>query len=254
MKRILLFSLLLSLPAFATAQSPYQASPTDDVWVYSFAGDQTTDGFLRAWGNGVTSIGPNPPDSNFSYSYLKWDLAAIPNGAYIVQEAKLIVTQQVNATTQPGYTQAIGNANPLEARPVGTNFDEVNWDFTDPANPVPGDPRFGIGDLSNYVAPGTPNVTGFEIPIDLLAGGSNFNAYFNAAVNSDDALALALTSKLLPTTQGGPTYRLYSKDNPLQLGPSLFIRYQAVPEPGAVATLGAFALFGGLAALRRRRR
>jgi hypothetical protein len=253
MKRILLFFLLLSLPAFATAQTTYQASPTDDVWVYSFAGDQTTDGFLRAWGNGVSSVGPNPPDSNFSYSYLKWDLAAIPDGAYIVQEAKLIVTQQVTATTQPGYTQAVGNANPLEARPVGADFNEANWDFTDPNNPVPGDPRFGIGDLSNYIASGTPNVTGFEIPIDLLAGAGDFNAYFNAAVNGDDALALALTSMLNPTGPGGATYRLYSKDNPIQSGPSLFIRYQAVPEPGAVAMFGAFALLGGLAALRRRR-
>jgi hypothetical protein len=243
---------LLSLPVFASAQITYQASPTDDVWVYSFAGDQTTDGFLRVWGNGTSSVGPNLSDSAFSYSYLKWDIGGIADGAYRVLEAKLVVTQQVTPTTQPGYTQAVGNANPLEARPVGANFDELSWDFTDPGNPVPGDPRFGIGDLSNYVPGGTPNVTGFDIPIDLLAGAGDFNAYFNAAVNGGDDLALALTSKLLPVSQGGPTYRLYSKDNPLQRGPSLFIRIQAVPEPGAFAALGVFALCGGFVTLRRR--
>lgn len=71
MRRLLLSLTLLTIPALSQAQSTYQAGPTDDVWVYSFAGDQTTDGFLRAWGNGVTSVGPNPPDSAFSYSYLK---------------------------------------------------------------------------------------------------------------------------------------------------------------------------------------
>lgn len=251
MRRLLLSLTLLTLPALTQAQSTYQAGPTDDIWVYSFAGDQTTDGFLRAWGDGATSIGPNPPDSSFSHSYLKWDLSAIPNGAYIVQEAKLLVTQQVTLTTQPGYSQAVGNANPLEARPVGDDFNEVDWIFGDPANPFPGDPRFGTGDLSNYIAAGTPNVTGFEIPIDLLAGG-DFNTYFNAAVNGGDGLALALTSQLNPAGPGGATYRLYSKDNPLQLGPSLLIRYQAVPEPGAFATLGAMIVVAGLFARRRR--
>lgn len=254
MKRLLLSLTLSLLPVFATAQSTYQSDPTDDIWVYPFAGDQTTDGFLRAWGNGASAVAPiHPAGSEWSYSYLQWDLSAIQNGAYRVLEATLVVTQQVNATTQPGFSQATGNANALEARPLTGSFEEANWDFSGSATLTPGSSRFGTGDLSSYITSGTPNVTGFAIPIDLLAGPGNFTAFFNAAVNGGDTLAFALTSTLNPAGPGGATYRLYSKDNLLGFGPQLLIRYQAVPEPGAVAAAGALLLSGGLFALRRRR-
>jgi hypothetical protein len=246
------FSVALALFSLPAAAQVYQSAPTDDVWVYDFAGDQTTDGFLRAWGNGVSSLAPSYPQGpEWSHSYLKWDISGIGAGNYLLTEAKLLVTQQVSTTTQPSFTQAQGNANPLEARPVGINFEEDTWSFLDPNNPTPGTTRFGTGDLSQYIPRGTAGVNGFQITLDLLAEG-DFSSYFNTAVNGSGELGLALTSKLNPAGPGGATYRLYSLNSPTGLGPQLLLRYQAVPEPSAAALLAVGSL-SALVCLRRRR-
>ncbi len=240
---------LCTAPAFAQT---YQSLPTDDVWVYSFAGDQTADGFLRAWGNGTSAVAStSPAPENWSYSYAKWNVGGVGAGNYRLAEAKLLVTNQVSAA-QPGYTLSQGIANPLEARPVGTNFEEDTWAFADSATLTPGANRFGTGDLSNYLPRGTAGVNGFQIAIDLLAEG-DFSTYFNNAVNGNGELGLAFTSTLSPAGQGGATYRLYSKDSPTGLGPQLLLRYQAVPEPGTAATLAAVLVPAGIVSLRRKR-
>ncbi|MCS6775018.1 MAG: PEP-CTERM sorting domain-containing protein [Chloroherpetonaceae bacterium] len=250
MHRLLCAAILTLTSVSANGQVVFQAAPTDDVWVYPFAGDQTSDGFLRAWGNGFSAIAPtHPPAENWSYSYLRWDLSAIPNGAYRLLEATLTVTQQVS-TTQPGYPLSVGLANPLQARPLNGDFNESSWSFAQSATVFPGSTVFGTGDLSGYVPRGTPGVPGFQIPIDLLAGPGDFTAYFLAAVNNDTPLSLALTSTLSPAGPGGSIYRLYSKDFPGGFGPQLRLRYQAVPEPGA-GVLAGIVLLGSLC-LRRR--
>lgn len=250
MKRFALCAALALFAAPVGAQV-YQSAPTDDVWVYEFAGDQTTDGFLRTWGDGVSPLAPSyPQGSNWSHSYLKWNVASIGSGNYRVTEAKLLVTQQVSPT-QPGYTLAQGNVNPLEARQVGTNFEEDTWTFGDPGNPIPGATRFGTGDLSNYVPKGTAGVSGFQIALNLLAEG-DFSTYFNSAVNGSGELGLALTSLINPAGPTGATYRTFSKDSPTGLGPQLVLRYQAVPEPSGIAFIAVGGL-SALACLRRRR-
>lgn len=232
MKQWLLCLALLGASCVAPAQTTYQQKPGDDIWVYTNAADAAFDPILRIWGTG-TSVGTGtPPGGEWSYGYLKWNLSAIPKLApgqyYQVTEARLTVTSQ-RATT---YSLAEAQAHPLEARPLGSDFSELTWDYDDPNNPAPGDTRFGIGDLSNFSTAAT-----FTIPIDLLTGPGDFSAHFNAVINRAGELGLALTSDMPAVQQGGKFYRIYSKDDPGNRGPMLKLAYHAVCELSGVITL-----------------
>lgn len=198
----------------------YQSVPSDDIWVYNRAFNGPGDAFLRIWGDGERSIDAEfPPGDHFAYGYLRWSLDGVPPGRYRVIDARLTLIHVAN----PGFTLAEGLAHPLEARALAPSFSEADWDFFDPMNPQPGDLR-GFGSLDNYV----PSGSTFPIEIDLR--GRAFDAAFDTAANGPDrAIALALTSTLDPTDQGGARfYRVYSKDDPGGRRPILRIVYTPV--------------------------
>ncbi|MCC6484625.1 MAG: PEP-CTERM sorting domain-containing protein [Armatimonadetes bacterium] len=217
----------------------YQSIDSADIWYYPF-GSGSAD--LRIWGDGVNALSPTYPSGHTtSHAYMKWDMSSIPAGSYTVQSAKLVVTQQT-----PGFTLQEGLDSPLEARQLGSNFDESTWDFYAAGNPTPG-AVYGTSDLSNYNASGP-----FQIEINLLSGPADFAAAFNQAVNGNQQLALAATSKIALAGPGGSTYyRLYSNETPTS-APQLVVQYAPVPEPSSLLAL-AGALTGAVGLLRRRR-
>jgi hypothetical protein len=231
MKQWLLSIVLLTLSLSAGAQATYQQRPTDDIWVYSNSSDPSFDPLLRIWGTGTSTGSGYPPGGDWSYGYLKWNVSTIPVlGAgqyYQVTEAVLTATSQ----RAIGYTLTDAIANPLEARPLGTNFSELTWLYDDANNPAPGDPRFGIGDMSAY-----STTVVYTIPINLLTGPGDFQAHFNQAIGSGE-LGLALTSSMPAVQQGGKFYRIYSKDDPGNRGPSLRVAYRPVCDVTGVIEL-----------------
>lgn len=219
-KTILTIGLALLIMASLQADQTYQSQPSDDVWAYDNAFNAGLTPLLRSWGDGVHAVDPTgaPPALNFSYSYAKWSLGGIRQGVqYRILEARLTVTQ----TTPPGYSQQLAQSHPLEARNLGTNFDERTWDYDNPNNPYPGHQIFGTGSVEGYR---TDEV--FPITIDLLGGSADFETYFNEAVHEHGQLALALVSSINPGGQGGQAfYRYYSRNDAGGRGPVLFIRY-----------------------------
>lgn len=235
-------SLCVGLSVAASGQT-YRSTPSDDIWVYGRAADGGGDPFLRVWGDGRNSRSDRfPPGDEHSYSYTKFNLGGIAPGPYFVTRAELKVRQRT--TVGRIYTKADAEANPLEARALGTNFSEDTWNLFDPNTPAPGDLVYGTSSMANY-----NDTQDFDIVIDLLATPGAFEAAFNSAVNGDGQVAFALTSKLLVSGQSGFPYRLYSKESGLSVAPELTIEYQVVPEPGLMAAMGL-----GLAALAARRR
>lgn len=231
-KSILAVGLSLLVMSALQAGQVYQSQPSDDVWAYDNAFNAGLTSLLRSWGDGVHAVDPTgaPPALNFSYSYAKWDLGGIRQGVqYRVLEARLTVIQ----TVQPGYSQALAQSHPLEARNLGTNFDELTWNYDNPNNPYPGNQVFGTGSVEGYRIDEV-----FPITMDLLGGSADFEAYFNEAVHGNGQLALALVSSMDPGGQGGQAfYRYYSRNDAGGRGPVLFVRYAVlgdVNEDGCV--------------------
>lgn len=216
--RALVALALLPMAVAAAAQS-FQIGTSDDIWVYPRAGDPIGDPVMRVWGDGTSSYPDTWPLTDyFSHGYLKFSLAAIPRGRYRIESAVLRLTSGAAR-----YTRAEGDANPLEARTVENRFSEGEWDFNDPTNPLPGNPLYGLGDLSSH-----SQVDAFPLPIRL--DPQSFNAALNAGINgSDRSVAIALTSKMPVTQQGGTPYRIYTKEDGGGRGPVLELRLVKLP-------------------------
>jgi len=228
---VTLFGGLLGLASVSQAQGVYAATPSDDVWVYGNAGDPAGDPIFRIWGMGNSSINPTYPPGDYSYAYLKWNLAAVPQLAagqyYRITEATLTVTSQ----RASNYTLATAQQNPLEARPLATNFSEATWNYDD-ANPNPDDSTFGMGDTANYSA----SVV-YRIPINLLAATGAFQTQFNAQFAANGQVGIALTSSIPAIQMGGAFYRIYSKDDPGGRRPTLRVAYEPVTSISGNITL-----------------
>ena len=185
-------------------------TPTDDVWVYHFAQDQTTDPYLRCWGADGASVGPRGGQLTFSYSLLKFDVPKDLASADLTG-AKLTVWHVADA----GFDEATAKASPLEARAVDGAFEEENWTFEDfpKCFPVAGEKGlFGSG----WTAPSV-NDAPFAIEIDLMSGGGDFKT----AVASG-TVTIALTSSIDPSGAGeNNIYKMYSRSAKEEVRPVL---------------------------------
>jgi hypothetical protein len=199
-----MISLLLALAA-PPEPITLRLSPTDDVWVYPFAGSPVGDPFLRVWGSGGLAVAPSAAElDDFSYSYLRWSVDEVPRDAELV-EAKLILVHVPN----PGFTPADAQKAPIEVRGVGAGFEEKTWAHGQAETLPPRKETFGAG------APGAGRRDeDIRFEIDLLAGPGSFREHLEW---SGTHIALALTSKLDPAQVGRTgIYRLHSRhaDNP----------------------------------------
>jgi hypothetical protein len=185
-------------------------TPTDDVWVYHFAQDQTSDPYLRCWGADGASVGPRGVQLTFSYSLLKFDVPKELATADVTG-AKLTVWHVAEA----GFDETTAKASPLEARAVDGSFEEENWTFEEFGRcfPVAG-PKGLFG--SGWTAPPV-NDAPFAIEIDLTTG----EADIKKAVASG-TVTIALTSAIDPSgASENNIYKLYSRSAKEEVRPVL---------------------------------
>jgi hypothetical protein len=199
-----------------------EVPPTDDVWVYMHASEGATEEFLRVWGIEGASVGD--PSEGFSYAYLRFDLAGLPE-RFKLREAKLILVHAAG----PAFKAELVERCPLEARRLGSDFDEKSWSGPENAKVSPKPSKedvYGTGFPKDW-----PTDKEFSFEIGLLGEGSPFAADIAAAREKETrALGIALTTTLDPSEAGrGGVYKLRSKNGPKETVPILKLVYEAVP-------------------------
>jgi hypothetical protein len=202
---------MISLAIALLATAPIRIVPTDDVWVYPHASDPAKDMYLRAWGQGGKSVADSPDgNDDFSYSYLKFDLAQVPKGK--LKSAKLVVWH----ISEPGFTETSSGLTPLEGRAIVGDFKETEWEvaMSRKVTPVVGpEGVFGTG-----AAPaGLGGTKEFQIVIDLMKGPRDFSKAI-----SGSTVSIAITSKVDPSEGGMKSvYKFYSRNAEERLRPYL---------------------------------
>jgi len=197
--------------------------PKESVWVYENASSPADGSYLRAWGSegkSCPSEGEDP--GQFSYSYLKWDVAEVPKDAKLVS-AKL----EFYNVPDPGYSAEAAKKSPLEARSIVGEFDAKTWTF-DMATKVRPTPAatgvFGNG-YPKEIGAGAP----VAITIDLMVGPNLFGKALRTAQDSAaHTLSLSLTAALDPSVDGRTSvYKLYGPaDSHENLRPRLVLTFE----------------------------
>ncbi len=196
------------------AAQTLELTPTDDVWVYPHASDPQKDGYLRVWGVGGQAVASDPGQADeYSYSYLRFDLAKLPKGAKVAK-----ATLTLMHTSDPAWQAKEAQAAPIEVRLVSKEFSEKAWDFSmgKTTFPTAGKEAVVSSFAPTKLEAGQP--TKFEI--DLLKGP--FKLDF-----SKTSMALALTSTLDPSAIGNrAVYKFFSKDyDKVEYRPKLVIQF-----------------------------
>jgi hypothetical protein len=192
----------------ALSAPPISLEPTQDLWVYPHASDPAKDAYLRVWGTGGKAAPADIGEAeDFSLSYLKWSLTTVPAGKRL-KSAKLVLTN----VADPGFTLDQAKEAPVEARAVGTGFEEKTWNYDFVSKLLPKgdkDAVFGVG-APEFLPAGKP----IEFSIDLLKGPGDFRKALDAALATPTKeIALALTSPIDMSVLGrAAIYKVYSKD------------------------------------------
>jgi hypothetical protein len=205
----------------AFAPKTFSLVPKETVWVYENASTPGDGTYLRAWGVEGKSCPAEGEDlSQFSYSFLKWDLSDLPQGAKIVS-----ATLELNNIPDPGFTTDSAKKAPLEVRALIGEFDAKSWSFDKATKNRPDNTKAGLYGTGYpvFIRPGSP----VPISIDLLAGKSTFSTALSGALaSSSHQLSLCITSSLDPSVDGRTSvYKVYgqneSKEN---LRPTLVLK------------------------------
>lgn len=187
------FAAILSL---AVAE-PVTLVPTDDIWLYEHASDQSRDEYMRIWGAPSGPIGEFLGD--FSFSCVKFTL---PDGL----DADKLVSAKFVVYSIPDvqWTAADSKTYPLQARRLTGDFTEAKWDYSDASTLVS---KEGEAEVYGFGS-GTPTADKpFPIEIDLLKGKANFKEALK-----DKTLRFALTSAMNPQDAAGSVYKVFSRN------------------------------------------
>ena len=204
---------MLSALILTATLGTHSLEPTDDVWIYMHAVDQTTDPYLRVWGDGLSDVG-DPEVGGTSFSLLRFDLSMLGEEMGDLKKATLVFMHVID----PGFTAAESKDAPLQARMVDPDFNEKSWSFSQLTSHMPdGDKKAIVGQSG-----AKPSVDGkpfkIEIALDLK------NGTFLKAM-AEDVIAFALTTRMAPESAEGPMYKVFSRSAEKDLRPRLILEY-----------------------------
>lgn len=203
-----------------THTATLKLSPVDDVWVYSFAPDQSTDEFLRCWGAGGEELDASGGNVMGSWSNLKFDVSSIPSDKKLTA-ATLTLWDSGDNFLSPEQTKKF----PLYVRKGTVKFEEENFRYTMAETLAPSlkpDSLFGTASPEN---PGSGKP--FSFTVDLLKGEGKFGDYLTSQLKTSSKLiGLTLTSKIDPeSSTDGVFYKFYSKSGPKDMRPVLELTF-----------------------------
>lgn len=205
----------------ATQAKVLSLTPSDDIWVYPHASDQTSSEYLRAWGSDGQAIGElGDTQLAFSFSCLKFQLPAdAPAGA--PAKAVLIVTHAAPA----GFTADESKQYPIEARLTSAAWEEESFTMANLKAVAPSpkaEAIFGTG-----IAKPTDDEKPFPVEINLLAKDSPFPTFLDFVRKSPSReLAVAITTRMDPQNAGeGGLYKFYSRSGPEAFRPKLVLEW-----------------------------
>ena len=212
--------MISALVLLAAAQT-VSLHPTDDIWVYHFAADQTSDPYLRCWGaDGMSAADPNVGDAG-SWSVMKFDLSKLPSGKLTSAELNL------HFVPNPNIDEELGKKFPIEVRSVTTKFEEENYanDQGESIRPKAGKETL----LASAPVIMYSNAEGSaKITIKFSVADGNFMTALKAAQNSTSKeLAFALTSALTPDEAGeSMIYKFFSTNSEEKTKPTLSLKFE----------------------------
>jgi len=201
-------TLVAALTLGIAAPQTIELQPTDDIWVYPHASDPEKDAYLRCWGAEGMAVAPDPNEGDeFSYSYLKFDLAKLPKGA-TVKEAKLTLWHVADA----GWGLDVAKDNPLQVRGLKPDFSEKNWEYDISRTLYPAKENAAV--FGSYAPEKVDLTKPTKFEVDLLKGPGGFAKFLKEASDTPDRqLGLAITSSINPSELGQKAvYKFYSKD------------------------------------------
>lgn len=204
------------LIAFVVASlSPLEVPCTDTVWYYTFA-NPAEDRYIRCWGSEGETVGkPVEGVTGFSYSAIRFVLP--PEAPRELTAAKLVLTH----VPDPRWSLEDARANPVDIRPVSPEFSMKDWQLADGQKIYPpSDPESSFARaVPEPVVAGRP----IRVEFDLLSGPGDFRGHYRKALErADRALALAITSDLLPVDQGA-IYKFFSANAEPEYRPVLIL-------------------------------
>lgn len=212
--------MIAALALLAAAQT-VSIHPTDDIWVYHFAADQTSDPFLRCWGSEGKAVGDEGIGDAGSWSVMKFDVSKLPEGKLTSAELNLYFVPN------PNIDEEMGKKFPLEIRQVTSKFEEENYKHDDSESIRPKTGKeflLASGPIVMYDNASGPS----KITIKLSAEDGKFLTYLKEArASQTKELAFAITSGLTPDEAGESLiYKWYSTNSEKGTKPTLTLNFE----------------------------
>jgi hypothetical protein len=189
-------------------------NPSDDVWVYKFAADQTSDPYLRCWGSDGKSVADPGAGEAGSWSVMKFDVSKVNFTKLTGAELDLYFVPN------PNIDEETGKKYPIEVRLITPKFEEENFELAKAEAIRPSNDQTKL--LAKAPVVMYANTEG-PAKITVKFTAESFSKALTEAKKSETKeLAFAITTALTPTEAGESLiYKFYSTNSAAATKPTL---------------------------------